>query len=121
MSNQRQRTIVRQGSPRYQYALPAIAAAASMTFAPDIQWPASVKYSPLDLTEISNLDAVDVNVILNGKSIYVVPAYTTRVIDDYSVRQIRIENRSATTASIINMITVSCERQPMTADMASRV
>ena len=122
MSTQRQRTIVRHGSPRYQFQLAAIAAAGNYTFAPDIQWPASKKYSPLDVIEISNLDPTcDLNIILNGTSPYIVPSSTTRIITDQALRQIRIENRHAVTATTINLVIISCERAPMTADMAARV
>lgn len=122
MSEQRQRTIIRHGSPRYQYSLAAIVAGASYTFAPDQYWPASKKYSPLDTIEISNLDPTcDLNVILNAKSRYVVPSSSTRVITDQAIRQIRIENRHAVTATTVNLVIISCERAPMSADMGARV
>ena len=73
--------IKREGSPNYNYALPATAAAAVVTLHIPTQFPLSRKYEPLDYLEITNMEAANnILVTINNGDAYICPAGTIRLI-----------------------------------------
>lgn len=112
----RQERIKKEGSPYYTYALPATAAAASVSIAMDSEFPDSLKYSPLDFCEITNNEGSnDLTVVINGTTSFSVPAGTIKTIKNMAFWHVRITNDGAliTTLGKVNLV---FQRQPLTID-----
>lgn len=116
----RQERIKREGSQYYTWKPGVIATTASSSIFPDIHFPDSKKYSPLDWIEVVNNEPTnDLTLTINSTDSFKVPAKTIRTIDNIALRHIKVTNDGGgnTTAGLI---VITLQKQPMTIDKWSR-
>jgi len=122
----RQRRVMREGSPKYHYDVPVIAADyAYVEFDIATYFPRAKKYEPLDSCLIINNDAVAIGLNFNGSGsdLYIVPAGTIRRISREEVAaiwQVRITNLDTANASVEHTIDIEFWRAPEDADSLAR-
>lgn len=127
LRNERRKRAMRGGSPYFTYSLGALAAAATAEFTIEKQFPAAVKYQPLDYIEIINNEPSNTIIIgINArqgsaqKSI-LVPAMTQRISDeDLSIWSVHILNNGAGVTTAGNVV-IKLKRKPLTIDEAARL
>lgn len=127
LKNQRRIRALKGGSPYFTYSLGATAAGATAEFTVQKQFPAAVKYLPLDYIEIINNEPSNPVIIgINArqgsaqKSI-LVPAMTQRISDeDLSIWTVHIYNNGAGTTTAGNVV-LKLKRKPLTIDEAARL
>ena len=118
--------VMREGSPKYHYDVPAIAASAYLDFDVETQFPRAQKYAPLDSCLIINNDVVDIAIDFNGQggnNYYLIPAGVIRQInrDELpAIWQLRIYNLDAVNAITVNTIDIELWRSPEDADSVAR-
>ncbi|MBU0598695.1 MAG: hypothetical protein KKD44_26160 [Proteobacteria bacterium] len=112
----RQERIKKEGSEYFSWIVPVTAAAARVTIEIAKQFPRAGKYMPLDFVEVSNNDDVDLTLTINGAETLPVPSGTIRSLDNAALWQIGITNNDAVTSTVLNRVTVTLRRQPMTID-----
>lgn len=78
------------------------------------------KYGYFDYLEITNDDVVPVSVVLDSRDAFYCAAGGIKTINDKAFRFLRIINKSATTASIVDKIVLSLRRNPVTVDTVAR-
>lgn len=116
----RQERIKREGSPYYSYAMPATAAAASVSFDVEHQFPDAMKYKPLTWLEIVNNEASnDLLLVLNGDFTFFVPAGSIRTIDNQAIWHIKITNNGGAITTL-NKVMLTLQKPPLTIDEWAR-
>ena len=121
----RLKTTMLEGSPKYHYNVPALAAGVFVDFDIQTQFPQARKYEPLDNCVIINNDAVDITVQFNGAGGFdaVIPAGVIRTLSHEElggIWYVRITNNDAVAATIVNMIDLEFYKQPEDADSVAR-
>jgi len=111
----RQERIKREGSPYYTWQVPVTAPAAVSVIYANTQFPDSRKYAPLDWIEIVNNDVQNLTLTINNGDAFSVPAGTIRTIDNIALHQIAVTNNGGAN-TILNSITVTIQKQPLTMD-----
>ncbi|MAF42988.1 MAG: hypothetical protein CMI54_02290 [Parcubacteria group bacterium] len=114
--NRLKRTLL-EGSPKYHYDVPVIAAGVSVGFDVFTQFPRAQKYEPLDSIIIINNDVVNISVELNGAGgdLLIVPAGTIREAgrsEIGAIRRILVTNDDAVVAVVADMIDIELWRAP---------
>jgi len=110
--------VKREGSPNYQYILPATAAAAVVIINVSNQFPDSRKYHPLDSLEIVNNEPNnDLLITINGLDAYYCPAGTIRTIHGKGIAlwQVSITNQGAGITTL-NLVRLTMKKEAMTID-----
>jgi len=110
--------IKREGSPPYSYNMPATAAGANQIIDPNVTFPESRKYSPLDYIEIVNNEAANnLQLIINGKDTYYIPAGAVRTIHGKGValHHLKIVNEGAA-ATTLGLVRVTLQKEAYTID-----
>lgn len=117
----RQELVKQEGSPLYNYSMPATAAGASVAFDLEHQFSLARKYFPLDCVEIVNMESANnLTIIVNGTDSYVVPASSIRTIKNQAFWHIRITNDGAVITTLGNVI-LTFQRQALDADQKARI
>lgn len=112
----RKERIKREGSPSYTWHIGVVAGAAtSAIYVPD-QFPESRKYTPLDFITLTNNDAVDLMLTINGSDTYFTPAGTITTIRNVGLWHIQIENLHATQSTVTKKIYATLQKEPQTID-----
>lgn len=112
----RQERIKKEGSPYYSYIMPVTAATASVAFDTQTQFPQARKYEPLDWLEVTNNDAVDLNIIINGTITLPIPAGTIKTIKNQAIWHVTLTNLDAAVATTLNKVVLTLQRMPLTVD-----
>lgn len=113
----RDKRILREGSPTYTWTPGSIAASARLAIYLDTEFPDSRKYAPLDKVEIINNDAVDLDIIINASETWHCPAGTIRKIEGgIGIRHCEIFNLDAATATTQYKVVLRFQRAPASAD-----
>lgn len=126
MQMNRLRRVMVEGSPKYHYDVPVIAADyAYIEFDVQGQFPRSRKYEPLDSCLIINNDGVMIGIHFNGSGgdLYLIPAGTIRRISREEVGAIwhvRIVNHDTANATVEHAIDIEVWRAPEDADSIAR-
>lgn len=110
--------IQREGSPYETWQVPVTAAGVTSSIDIFTQFPRSRKYMPLDWLEVVNNGTVNVTLIVNGAGgdFLPVPAGTVRPVIKKSVTWIGVRNDDALNPTVLNLVTVTLRRQPITTD-----
>ena len=112
----RQERIKREGSPYYNWNVPATAAGAQSVIGVREEFPQARKYEPLDWIEVVNNEANNVlTLTINGTESFTVPAKSIRTIDNLALWHITITNNGGVITTLGN-IRVTLQKQPMTID-----
>lgn len=126
MQLNRLRRVMVEGSPKYHYDVPVIAADyAYVEFNTQTEYPRSRKYEPLDSCLVINNDAVMIGMRFNGSGsdLYLIPAGTIRRISREEVGAIwhvRIINHDTANATTLHAIDIELWRAPEDADSIAR-
>ena len=126
MQLNRLQRVMREGSPKYHYDVPVIAADyAYVEFDMQTQFPRSRKYEPLDSCLVINNDAVAIGINFNGHGgdLYLIPAGTIRRISREempAIWHVRITNHSGINATVAHAIDIEFWRSPEDADSMAR-
>ena len=121
----RLRRTLKEGSPKYHYDVPAIAAGANAGFDIWTQFPRAKKYDPIDTILIINNDAVNISVQLNGAGgdLLNVPAGTIRRAgrsEIEAIQRILVTNLDAAAAVTLGLIDIELWRSPENIDSLAR-
>ena len=116
----RKASIKKDGSPYFPWQVPATTAGAITQIEIRREFPAAVKYFPIDFVDIVNSDVVGITILINGAAVLRVPASTTRQIANSYIHQIGIQNDDSAVTSTLNEITLTLQRQPETLDSIAR-
>lgn len=101
------------GSPSYEWEPGALAASASIDMDPETQFPGARTYGPLDSIVCVNNDVVDIDMILNNKERYFVPAGVIQPVQGgIGIRAVRITNLDAGTAATAGQIVCRLRKLP---------
>lgn len=110
--------IKREGSPNYEYPMPATAAGAVDTMNPPIQFPDSRKYQPLDSIEIVNNEVANpITVTINQHDAYYCPAGTIRIIHGKGIALWSVDTTNNGAAiTTLGLIHMTLKKEAMTID-----
>jgi len=110
--------VKREGSPNYDYVLPATAAGVTVILSIPTLFPLSRKYEPLDSIEIVNNEATNPLLItINNTDAYGVPAGSIRLIHGRGIAlwQVAITNQGAGITTL-NLVRLTMKKEAMTID-----
>ena len=110
---------MREGSPVYNYDLPALAALAAINNSIEVQFPAAKKYEPLNWVEIVNNDTVDIQITLNGTETFFIAAGSIREIKR-SIWLYRVTNLDVANPTTLGKIKLQFQRLPESMDSLAR-
>jgi hypothetical protein len=117
----RQERVLREGSQYFTIKLPATAAGDFVVYDIDnsTELAAARKYKPLDMIEVINNDAVDIEISLDFQDTFLIPKGTIKTITERSFFIIKIKNIGAGTTTA-DKIVLTLQRMPITADQYIR-
>lgn len=126
--NSRQAKLKREGSPYFNWIVPAIAALGVAYIDIYTQFPLARRFEPLDEIEVSNNGANVLVLVLNGGGAGVlgngdsfpVPNGVIRKISSKPIWRIAITNADAVNATILGTILVTIRKMPKTIDQWAR-
>jgi hypothetical protein len=115
----REGRIAVEGSPPFDFINALIAASGTwiINLESNTEFGTQIyKYVPLDFIEVENDSARDVDLVLNGVLTYRVLANSIRNVTRRPIHQVKIVNRDAVNTIAANLVKVTMERLPATAD-----
>jgi hypothetical protein len=117
----RQQRVLQYGSEYFTIKLPSISAGNFTIYDIDnsSELSAARKYKPLDYIQITNNDAVDIEVSLDFQDTFLIPKGVIKTISERSFYSFKIKNigSGATTA---DKIVLTLQRMPITTDQYIR-
>ena len=125
MQLDRLRRIMKEGSQKFHYDVPVLAAGVAVGFDIHTQFPRAQKYEPLDVIQIINNDVVNISVQLNGAGgdLLIVPSGTIRTATNDeigAIQRILITNNDAAAAVTAGLIDIDIWRAPETLNSIAR-
>ena len=114
----RQERIKREGSPDYDYNLPATAAGVAVLLYVPTQFPLSRKYEPLDFMQVTNNEANNpITIVINGRDSHYCPAGTITTVHGAGVAlwQLQITNNGGLVTTL-GLIRIKMKKEAMTID-----
>lgn len=116
----REERVKREGSPFYTWTVPVTATTATAVCEVGNTFPESRKYQPLDFLELTNNDAFDLTLTINGGSAtFNVPAKTIKTISNQALWSVAITNLGGANTTLGKIIAV-LQKQPLTIDQWAR-
>jgi len=118
----RQERIKREGSPDYDYNLPATAAGVAVLLYVPAQFPLSRKYEPLDFMQVTNNEANNaITIVINGRDSHYCPAGTITTVHGGGVAlwQLQITNNGGLVTTL-GLVRIKMKKEAMTIDKWSQ-
>ena len=121
ISKVRQQRVLQNGSEYFTIKLGVVTAGDFVIYDIDTstELAAARKYKPLDFIEITNNDAVDVELSLDFQDTFLVPKGVIKTISDRSFHSIKVKNISGTDTTA-DKIRLMLQRMPITTDQYIR-
>jgi hypothetical protein len=116
----RDERIKREGSEPFVHKIDTLTAGNSLMTAVENQFPKSRKYAPLDWLELTNNDAVDLELLINQTDSWSVPAGIIKTIADRPIHTYKVTNLDAGTDVTASKVRVTLKRQAITIDAWAR-
>lgn len=115
--------VMREGSPKYHYDVPALAIGVDVAIDIERTFPRAKKYEPLDSALIINNGVSDISVTFNGPNggLYLCPAGTIRRISREEIGGIWQLLVTAIAAILVDTVDIELWRAPEDADSLARM
>jgi hypothetical protein len=109
------------GSPVYTWNVGAIPASGSVSIDPNVSFPRSRAYAPLDSIVVINNDVVDVQLTINGKETFYIPAGAIQPVSgELGLTHLTLTNLDAGTPVSAGKIYANLQKSPKDIDDLAR-